>query len=305
MGYSNRTIVKSTKLAGQQNGKLPDSILVTIAPLSGVGGANVRLIEPASRGFKALRGEGAKLGHMFKPTSAFDSYRPYAVQLSTFTSRYSKTRPAGSPGSKVWNGVRWYQKPGTAMAAVPGTSNHGWAAAVDVGEERDSDSSAESLDNATLSWLLNNEERFGFFHSVGPSEPWHIDWFPGDAIPAAVLEWERSQGTGPRMEDDMDIFLRGEKGEIAIMSANTTRGIADMRTLALNLKVRGITNPSYQPVAMADVRAGAYGPEITSLDDAVRLSADAEKRLAELVSARTAEEIAAMSHDEITAHVEA
>jgi hypothetical protein len=179
-------------LAGQQNGKLPDSVLVTIHPLPGVGGADVRLIQPAARGYCALRGTGYALGHRLKPTSAFDSYRTYPQQVSTFTSRYTRTYLPGRP-YRIWNGVKWYQKPGTAVAAVPGTSNHGWAAAVDNGEERDSDSAAESLDNPTLNWLLANEERFGFFHSVR-SEPWHNDWFPGDVIPAAVLEWERVHG---------------------------------------------------------------------------------------------------------------
>lgn len=194
MGYANRTFVTSRLLAPYQNGRLPDSVLVSLKPLAGVGGADVRLLLPAARGFCALRWTALDAGHKFKPTSTFDSYRPYAVQEATFRARYSTSRPSGSPGSKVWNGVRWYQKPHTAMAAVPGTSNHGKACAVDLGEERDSDDAAESLDNPTLTWLLNNEDQFGFYHSVGPAEPWHTDWYKGDVIPKAVLDWEAAHG---------------------------------------------------------------------------------------------------------------
>lgn len=212
MGYGSKVFVNSKLLIPYQNGRLPDSVLVTLKPLAGVGGSDVRLLLPAARGFCAMRWTALAAGHKFKPTSLFDSYRPYSVQESTFRARYSTSRPSGSPGSKVWNGVRWYQKPKTAMAAVPGTSNHGKACAVDLGEERDSDDAAESLDNPTLNWLLANEETFGFYHSVGSSEPWHTDWYRGDVIPRAVLDWESVHGilgmavpetTGE--EDDMSV----------------------------------------------------------------------------------------------------
>lgn len=210
MGYANRTFVTSKLLAPFQNGRLPDSVLVTLQPLASVGGANVRLLLPAARGFCALRWTALAAGHKYKPTSTFDSYRPYSVQESTFRARYTTTYLAGRP-SKVWNGVRWWQKPGTAMAAVPGTSNHGKACALDLGEERDSDSAAESLDNASLQWLLNNEDAFGFYHSVGPSEPWHTDWYKGDVIPKAVLEWEAVHGILgmglPEAEGDDDVSV--------------------------------------------------------------------------------------------------
>lgn len=209
MGYGKRKIVKSSVLTGQENGALDLGILVTLKPLPGVGGSDVRLIPPAARGFAALRDTAYALGHKLKPTSAGDSYRSYAQQKSTFLDRYVRKNLPGRP-SKTWNGERWYQKPGTAMAAVPGTSNHGWAAAIDVGEENDGDLATDPLDNATLRWLLDNEERFGFFHGV-QSEPWHLEWYPGDSIPAAVLEWERSRKnrTG---DDEMPKAIQTTKG---------------------------------------------------------------------------------------------
>lgn len=193
MGYSNRTIVKSKLLTGQKNGQLSDNILVTIKPLPGVGGSDVRLIYPAARGYCAYRGTAYLLGHRFKPTSLFDSYRTYAVQYTTFMNRWTTQYIAGRP-TCTFQGKKWYLKRGMAICAVPGTSNHGIACAIDNGEENNGNlNTTESLDNPTLTWLLNNEERFGFFHSV-KSEPWHNDWFMGDVIPPAVLEWESIHG---------------------------------------------------------------------------------------------------------------
>lgn len=233
MGYGTRSIVKSSLLNGQLNGRIATSILVTVPPLPGVGGANVRLIRPAARGYCALRGTGFALGHKLKPTSASDSFRTYAIQLSIFNQRWQTGYIAGRPTAR-WQGKTWYLKKGMAICAVPGTSNHGWAAAVDTGEERDVDDAAEGLDNATLSWLLANEEKFGFFHSVR-SEPWHIDWYPGDTIPAAVLEWERIHGilglgggaatsTG---DEDMPNTFQHQDGSFWISFGETRRLIKD------------------------------------------------------------------------------
>jgi hypothetical protein len=190
---------------------------------------------------------------------------------------------------------------------VPGTSNHGWAAAVDTGEERDSDLAAESLDNPTLQWLLANEQQYGFFHSVD-SEPWHIDWFPGDTIPQAVLNYEAGLMNG---EDDMpEIWLRGEKGEITIMVANTCRPIKDMAGLAKNLTVRGIKGtPTWIPVAQADVIGGVYGDLVgvpakpLRLDDA-QLEAFLAK-LADLLEEQSADQVAAMTDAALNAHLTA
>lgn len=213
MAYPVRALVRPAVLAGQQNGRLPDAILVSTPGQAG--GALVRLVEPAARSWRALCAAALTAGHVLKATSAADSFRSYAIQERIFRERYTTTYLAGRP-YKTWNGVRWYQRPGTAVAAVPGTSNHGWALAVDTGEERDSDAGAESLDSATLGWLLANEETYGWSHEV-QSEPWHLRYFPGDQIPAAVLAYE--QGTAPQpppappaQEEDTRMFLARCKG---------------------------------------------------------------------------------------------
>lgn len=196
-------------LTGQTNGRLPDSLLHSTPGLAG--GPAVRLVEPATRGWRAMSAEAQKAGHTLKATSLYDSYRPYEVQYTTFINRYEPSDFPGYIGTRYWPkhydlqgnvvlGRTWYQKPHTAVAAVPGTSNHGLGLAVDTGEEIDGDAGTESLDDATLAWLVANEMRFGFSHEV-QSERWHIRYWAGDAIPAAVLAYE---GAG---DDDMGAFV--------------------------------------------------------------------------------------------------
>jgi cell wall-associated NlpC family hydrolase len=88
------------------------------------------------------------------PMCLTDSYRGYASQ------------------------VRLYgQKP--ALAAVPGTSNHGWGLAVDLCGGIDSYGSEQ------YRWMTANAGRFGFVHPTwadpgnGREEPWHWEYAAG------------------------------------------------------------------------------------------------------------------------------
>jgi len=170
-------------LNGLRNGKLAPGILTTVAGQDG--GPAVKLVKPAAQAWIALCAAALAEGHTLKATSAADSYRSFDAQETVFRERYTQDKLPGRP-FKTWQGKRWYQKPGTALAAVPGTSNHGWGLAVDTGEERDHDDGTERLSAAALTWLVANEKRFGFSHEV-QSERWHIRYFAGDSIPAAVL----------------------------------------------------------------------------------------------------------------------
>ena len=71
------------------------------------------------------------------PICITDSYRTYASQ------------------------VRLYgQKP--ALAAVPGTSNHGWG-------WRSTSAAASSVRHPQYTWMTANAGRFGFLHPTGPT----------------------------------------------------------------------------------------------------------------------------------------
>lgn len=52
------------------------------------------------------------------------------------------------------------------LAAVPGTSQHGWGMAVDVNVD---------TDPRVKAWLNENAHRFGWVSDV-PREPWHYEW---------------------------------------------------------------------------------------------------------------------------------
>jgi D-alanyl-D-alanine carboxypeptidase len=115
-----------------------------------------------------------------------DSYRPYTVQERIFRDRYTTTVLPGRP-FKTWQGRRWYQKPGTAMAATPGTSKHGWGNAVDV-------TSLGGFQGTAYRRLAAIAGAYGFNNTVGQriKEPWHWEYTGGGApIP-------------PPGEEDMD-----------------------------------------------------------------------------------------------------
>jgi D-alanyl-D-alanine dipeptidase len=179
MAYPVRDVVRPAVLAGYANGRLPDSILVSVAGQAG--GPTVRLVAPAAAAWQTLCAAAKAAGHILKASGVADSYRPYSVQVSTFQARYTTTKIAGRP-TRSWQGKTWWQRPGTAVAAVPGTSNHGWGLAVDVGVELDADPAAEPLPAATLNWLLAHALSYGFSWET-QSEPWHIRFFAGDHPP--------------------------------------------------------------------------------------------------------------------------
>jgi hypothetical protein len=128
---------------GYPNGLIPPSAM---CPL-GVAGHSLRCDAAASWRAMSAAYE-ADLGTAMCIT---DSYRTYASQ------------------------VRLYgEKP--ALAAVPGTSNHGWGLAVDLCGGIDSN------DTGQYAWMVANAGRFGFVHPTwadrgnGREEPWHWEY---------------------------------------------------------------------------------------------------------------------------------
>lgn len=209
--YPTRTVVLPAELRGQLNGRLPDEILVSVpAP---VPQPLVRLAHAPARAWLAMRAAALVVGLVLEATSAADSYRLYAIQERIFRERYTTTRLPGRP-TKVWNGVTWWQRPGTAVAAVPGTSNHGLALAIDL-----------ITSPAILAWLLEHAERFGFSWEL-QSEPWHLHYFAGDNIPAAVLAYENGT-TNPPEEDDMAasprMFIAAWAGRVHLVDLDQRR----------------------------------------------------------------------------------
>jgi cell wall-associated NlpC family hydrolase len=128
---------------GYPNGLIPPSAM---CPL-GVAGHSLRCDAAA-----AYRAMSAAFATSFGgPICITDSYRTYAGQ------------------------VRLYgQKP--ALAAVPGTSNHGWGLAVDLC------GGIQTFGTPQYAWMVANAGRFGFLHPTwadpgnGREEPWHWEY---------------------------------------------------------------------------------------------------------------------------------
>ncbi len=174
------------------NGDLPPELLRQVQDVG-------RLHHLAARAWTTMRsaahGEGVALNPKFVP----NAYRALTEQERLFRERYraedtvegNRLRIQGRP-HRVWHGKRWYQRPNTAVAAVPGTSNHGWGLAVDV----------DSVElEGRRSWLERNAQRFGFSWEL-QSEPWHIRYVRGESLPRAVLAGE-GVDTVVQEEDEM------------------------------------------------------------------------------------------------------
>lgn len=110
--------------------------------------------------------------HFGKPLYATDGARDYATQV----------RLRAEKG--VW-------------AAIPGTSNHGWAKAFDMASNINDDDSPE------FRWMNENEGRFGFEWPFwakdnrpenGQYEPWHREYVGGGATYPRVLPERAGRG---------------------------------------------------------------------------------------------------------------
>lgn len=120
------------ELAAYGNGRIPASALAE------VDGTGHRLWAPAADALERLRADAARAGVTVGIT---DSYRSYEAQVDV----------AARKGLYSQGG----------LAAVPGTSDHGWGMAVDL-----------DLDDAAQSWMRANAGRYGFVEDT-PREPWH------------------------------------------------------------------------------------------------------------------------------------
>lgn len=138
-GYGQMPVPEELRVYG--NGQIPAEALTSI----GQGGH--KLWGPAAESWKQAVQAAAADGVELKVT---DSYRSYAEQVDL-------VRRKGL-----------YENGG--LAAVPGTSNHGWGLAVDV----------DITDPATLDWIRSNGYQYGFVEAVR-REPWHWEYRPQQA----------------------------------------------------------------------------------------------------------------------------
>jgi len=135
-----------SSVAGYPNGQLP---VHALCPLWGAPGEALR--SDAAAAFNRMSHAYAAVFGV--PLCVTSSYRTYQRQVELYA-----TMPAG-------------------YAAVPGTSNHGWALAVDLCGGIQVDGSPEHA------WLLDHAAAYNWFHpawampgGAGPHEPWHWEY---------------------------------------------------------------------------------------------------------------------------------
>jgi hypothetical protein len=128
---------------GYPNGFLPRTALCPV----GIGSHALRC--DAAAAFRAL--SAAYAARFGGPVCLTDSYRTFAEQVRLY-------------------GVK------PALAAVPGTSNHGWALAVDLC------GGLQSFTSAQYAWMAANAPAFGWSNppwarpGQGREEPWHWEF---------------------------------------------------------------------------------------------------------------------------------
>jgi len=143
-----------------QNGRLPDSALTTVTPtcrvVNEVADPLTQLLQTAEADHVGLRPETSSYTGPFPPPPRMEScYRTYEMQ-------------------EWWRNFYCFLG-NCGLAAVPGTSVHGWGRAVDF-----EDAGGElTFASDGYRWLQANAGRFGFVHPAWAepgqpaAEPWH------------------------------------------------------------------------------------------------------------------------------------
>lgn len=139
---------RAAKVPGVTNGNLPMSYLASTTK-------GCIVYDEAIGSLNAMIAQAAKDGITLRPTSC---YRDYAGQVAV---------------RETWCG-----RGACHMAAVPGTSNHGWGKAVDFADG----SGTLEFDSEGYAWLKTWAGHFGWHHPGvmepgGPvPEAWHWEW---------------------------------------------------------------------------------------------------------------------------------
>lgn len=176
---------------GLSNGRIDTSLLVDVS------GRGDYLERTAAAQFLAMRNACfAGTGHWINPAPGSSAYRPYATQVSFYAA---------------------YQAGTGNVAAVPGTSNHGWGRAVDItgyegNDLRRGPSGRSYRVNAIVwDWLIAHAGAYGYSWGTGDAsgEAWHWESLntPGTTTTA-------SSGSTPIREGFLMALTDAEQAEV-------------------------------------------------------------------------------------------
>lgn len=256
-------ITRPSTVHGYANGDIPASVLVKVDD------NGARLIEPVAHAWMAMKAAAAGDAVHLGVSSVADAYRSYRIQASTFRARYTDTgipvyEPRPAAGAKRWNGDEnrpatwWTKNPGVADAAVPGTSNHGWACAVDV---------ASAGVPGRLAWLEQHAWSYGF-QWENRTENWHLTYVAADVIPPAL----RLPPPDPPIEepDDMPLrilILQDAQGAAVLLDGFTGRWLDPERYNAFHYFHPALRDEPAAKSWLANVTMlGALPPGVTAGD---------------------------------------
>lgn len=238
-----RSFPRPTDLKDVENGKVPTSLRVAVA-----GGGELHHL--AARAWNALCAVALATQGLGLTYTHGGTYRTLGAQTTLFKQRYAIGGEGG--GCKNWNGEVWCKKSaGLATAAVPGTSNHGWGLAIDMAYDDDFSDGIHPNDaeyikaHPAWGWLLAEARNFGFAWELN-TEPWHIRYICGDALPQAVLDYEISTSPtndpGPVPTPDPEPTPADPTGDLMQFMPELVRGTSHrdaVTCLQALLRVRG------------------------------------------------------------------
>jgi peptidoglycan hydrolase-like protein with peptidoglycan-binding domain len=158
------------------NGNIPTAKMTLVDPSLKSSGAGYLVPEVAVR-WQALQQSAKAAGYDLTMTGA---YRTLAQQEELFTARYTLQDTGQEP--RTYQGKTYWLKPGNAMVASPGTSNHGWGCAIDMALLIGG--AIDAVTAPFVQWAAGVAVAHGF--SWEDSEPWHVHAIDmGAAAPAA------------------------------------------------------------------------------------------------------------------------
>jgi len=237
-------VVLPAALVGVANGKL-DTDTLKECDIYGV-----KLEATAARAWRALNAAATAKGFKLRSTGA---YRSYDAQVQLFLSRYVTNELPGRP-TKKWKSETYWQKPATAMAASPGTSNHGLGLAIDLAEENDGDKGVEFVSPMLVLWLRDNAHLYGI-SAEDDSEVWHWRYYAGDAIPAAVLSYENDSKAPPEAPQTPVEAPKPSKATLRRGSTGEAVKRLQRRLVAEGFPVRGGIDGSYGKYTEGAIKA--------------------------------------------------
>jgi peptidoglycan hydrolase-like protein with peptidoglycan-binding domain len=243
------------------NGKVPMDRMIKVAPL----GAGY-LIPEAAAAWRNLQNAALQAGFTLTMTGA---YRSYDQQVSLFQQRYSTSNTGGS--SKTWNGTKYWLKPKMAMAAVPGTSNHGWGCAVDAALDGYG-GKARTVDNTFVQWARQAALANGWSWEV-QSEPWHFRLVQFSAVPEA-----KAGGPPPSLQSapSPTLKLNSSGGQVAALQFFCLKfKWGDVGSADGSFGPRTDAAVKVMQTALAVTPDGVYGPKSAGALDAFLKSAPA------------------------------